>query len=109
MMVASLLPAAMAAFDKCARPNGEWAGFDQVIILHRCANAFYMTPTGPVTVGYSQSPSVSVGADTKTWDTPGSGGATGSHMIWDLTDPLGCMRVTRTYFISDGTGQDAEL
>jgi hypothetical protein len=29
-MLASLLPAAMAAaFDKCARPNGEWAGFDQ--------------------------------------------------------------------------------
>ena len=39
MMVASLLPAAMAAFDKCARPNGEWAGFDQVITLHRCTDA----------------------------------------------------------------------
>ena len=26
-----LLPATMLAeFDKCARPNGEWVGFDQV-------------------------------------------------------------------------------
>ena len=41
LMIVSFLPAAMAAFDKCARQNGEWAGFDQVIILHRCANAFY--------------------------------------------------------------------
>ena len=41
LMIVSFLPAAMAAFDKCARQNVEWAGFDQVLILHRCANAFY--------------------------------------------------------------------
>ena len=40
LMLVSFLPAAMAAFDKCARQNGEWAGFDQVIILPRCAEAF---------------------------------------------------------------------
>ena len=39
MMLISFLPAAMAAFDKCARPNGEWAGFDQVITLHRRTDA----------------------------------------------------------------------
>jgi hypothetical protein len=27
----SLLPAVLAEFDKCNRPNGEWAGFDQGI------------------------------------------------------------------------------
>mgnify|MGYP004188661209 CR=1 FL=1 len=33
LVLASLLPAAVAAaFDKCARPNGEWAGFDQVAL-----------------------------------------------------------------------------
>ena len=32
----SLLPATMLAeFDKCARPNGEWAGFDQVRTLRQ--------------------------------------------------------------------------
>jgi hypothetical protein len=37
LMLISLLPAAIAAetFDKCARPNGEWAGFDQVMTRHR--------------------------------------------------------------------------
>ena len=39
LMIVSFLPAAMAAFDKCARQNGEWAGFDQVITLHRCTDA----------------------------------------------------------------------
>jgi len=28
-LLISLLPAAMAEYDRCARPNGEWAGFDQ--------------------------------------------------------------------------------
>ena len=39
LMIVSFLPAAMAAFDKCARQNGEWAGFDQVITLHRRTDA----------------------------------------------------------------------
>jgi hypothetical protein len=30
LMLASLLPAAMAAFDQCARASGTWVGFDQV-------------------------------------------------------------------------------
>jgi len=30
-MLASLLPAGMAAFDQCARSSGEWVGFDQGI------------------------------------------------------------------------------
>jgi hypothetical protein len=29
LMLASLLPAAMAAFDQCGRPTAEWVGFDQ--------------------------------------------------------------------------------
>eukprot|EP00964_Phaeocystis_antarctica_P134566 scaffold98838_cov69-Phaeocystis_antarctica.AAC.1 len=37
-MLVALLPAAMAEFDKCARPNGEWAGLDQVTTLCQSAN-----------------------------------------------------------------------
>ena len=29
-MMLAVLPVAMAAFDKCARPTAEWVGFDQV-------------------------------------------------------------------------------
>lgn len=37
-LLISLLPAAMAEYDRCARPNGEWAGFDQVTTLCHPAN-----------------------------------------------------------------------
>jgi hypothetical protein len=37
LMLTSLLPAAMAAFDKCARITGTWVGFDQVAPLSTCA------------------------------------------------------------------------
>ena len=30
LLMISLLPATMAEFNNCARPNGEWVGFDQV-------------------------------------------------------------------------------
>ena len=54
LMLVSFLPAAMAAFDKCARQNGEWAGFDQVIICpdaskrftHACALTTTVCPAG---------------------------------------------------------------
>ena len=36
LMLISLLPAVMAEFDSCLRPNGEWAGFDQVIAVPLC-------------------------------------------------------------------------
>ena len=29
-MLSLLCPAALAKYDKCERPNGGWAGFDQV-------------------------------------------------------------------------------
>ena len=32
LMLISLLPATMAEFDRCDRPNGLWVGFDQVVI-----------------------------------------------------------------------------
>ena len=35
LMLASLLPAAMAEFDNCGRASGEWVGFDQVITVPR--------------------------------------------------------------------------
>ena len=37
LMLASLLPAAMAEFDQCARASGTWVGFDQVTPLSTCA------------------------------------------------------------------------
>ena len=38
-MLVSLLAAAMAAeFDNCARPAGEWVGFDQVTTLYQSAH-----------------------------------------------------------------------
>ena len=33
LMLASLLPAAMAEFDSCMRSSAEWIGFDQVTPL----------------------------------------------------------------------------
>ena len=36
LMMISLLPAVMAEFDACLRPNGEWLGFDQVIAVPHC-------------------------------------------------------------------------
>ena len=33
LMLASLLPAAMAESDQCARVSGQWIGFDQVTPL----------------------------------------------------------------------------
>jgi len=38
LTLASLLPAAMAEFDQCARASGTWIGFDQVtpLSMHLC-------------------------------------------------------------------------
>ena len=41
MMLAMMIPQASAEFDKCARPNGVWAGYDQVIT---CTPTLVQTP-----------------------------------------------------------------